>query len=54
MGTIGLVAAATRTGLCSNAREKFEFLLEAGFRADPQLINDVLRDLGEPELTRDT
>ena len=50
IGTIGLIAVAKAAGLCPSAREKYELLLTTRFRIDVQIVNDVLRDLGEPEL----
>ena len=43
-------AVAKAAGLCPSAREKYELLLTTRFRIDVQIVNDVLRDLGEPEL----
>lgn len=50
IGTIGLVAVAKAAGLCSSAREKYASLLDGRFRIDLSVVNDVLRELGEPEL----
>lgn len=52
MGTIGLIAAAKDAGLCESARERYLRLLTTGFRIDRRIVNDLLRDLGEPELPR--
>lgn len=50
VGTVGLVALAKKYGVCSSARDRFELLLQAGFRIDLEVVNQVLDELGEPRL----
>jgi predicted nucleic acid-binding protein len=50
IGTIGLIAVAKTAGICSSARDKYASLLRGRFRIDLAVVNDVLRELGEPEL----
>lgn len=47
VGTIGLVVLARRRGVVSTARPLLLALVDAGLRVSPNLIRDVLDELGE-------
>lgn len=47
IGTIGIIAAATRTQLIPQARPVYQRLVDRGFRIDIRVVNDALTELGE-------
>jgi predicted nucleic acid-binding protein len=47
VGTLGVLARAKREGLVASVRPRFEALTDTGFWASPELLEGILRDLGE-------
>jgi len=53
VGTLGLLLAAKRRALLPTVRPTLDALVNAGFRAAPELYEQILRDAGEAELSQE-